>query len=134
MSSINFYDKNVRKETRISLEKVSRKKSVKILDFLWMSNAADDDAGGTGMLKFLGSENIGNCENVAEFLCFDKFKCDKVVHHSFSNSYTFLGSSGISNSNGLRCSFKTQCLKIAKFVGCSMGLRCFSHQRGKKYP
>ena len=54
MSSINFYDKNVRKETRISLEKVSRKKSVKILDFLWMSNAADDDAGGTGMLKFLG--------------------------------------------------------------------------------
>ena len=114
MSSINFYDKNVRKETRISLEKVSKKKSVKILDFLWMSNAADDDAG-TGMLKFLGSENIGNCENVAEFLCFDKFKCDKVVHHSFSISwYIFLGLSGI--CNGLRHMFQTVSSFELKFL------------------
>ena len=75
-----------------ALKRSLKKKSVKILDFLWMSNAEADDDAGTGMLKFLGSENIGNCENVAEFLCFDKFKCDKVVHHSFSNSWSiFLG-------------------------------------------
>ena len=60
-------------------------------------------------------ENIGNCENVAEFLCFDKFKCDKVVHHSFSNSwYIFLGLSGI--CNGLRHMFQTVSSFELKFL------------------
>ena len=96
-----------------ALKRSLEKKSVKILDFLWMSNAADDDAGWNRDAKVPWLENIGNCENVAEFLCFDKFKCDKVVHHSFSNSYTFFGVVW----NIKWCSFKTQCLKIAKLHG-----------------
>ena len=85
-----------------------------------MSNAEADDDAGTGMLKFLGSENIGNCENVAEFLCFDKFKCDKVItkpplDHSFSNSYSFFGSSGI---------WKLEFMVFEKLLN-------RSHQRGK---
>ena len=63
---------------------------------------------------------FGNCENVAEFLCFDKFKCDKVItkpplDHSFSNSYSFFGSSRI---------WKLEFMVFEKLLN-------RSHQRGK---